>query len=138
MPAHCPARCDLHPPTSKQLADMRRFQPGPPDPEGWIPNTDVFIAKDGHLVILVELAGMAKENVELTIEGNRLRACGERLDGCLQIKETRLATELQYGPFESVTEIPPEFDLSKAKAAYQNGMLQIDVPRKAGPGRTGD
>ena len=112
---------------------MRRFEPSPPDPERWVPNTDLFIAKDGNLVILVELAGMAKENLELTIKGNRLLVHGERPDACLRIKDEALAAELRYGPFESSTEIPPEFDLTRAKAAYHNGMLRIDVPRKVDP-----
>ena len=38
--------------------------------------------------------------------------------------------EINYGPFESVLELPPNsgYDLSQAKAAYLNGFLRIDVP----------
>jgi HSP20 family molecular chaperone IbpA len=36
--------------------------------------------------------------------------------------------EINYGPFESVLELPPGYDLSLAKAAYLNGFLRIDVP----------
>jgi HSP20 family molecular chaperone IbpA len=36
--------------------------------------------------------------------------------------------EINYGPFESVLELPPGYDLSQAKAAYLNGFLRIDVP----------
>jgi HSP20 family molecular chaperone IbpA len=38
--------------------------------------------------------------------------------------------EINYGPFESVLELPPDsgYDLGQAKAAYLNGFLRIDVP----------
>ena len=36
--------------------------------------------------------------------------------------------EINYGPFESVLDLPPGYDLSQAKAAYLNGFLRIDVP----------
>ena len=93
----------------------------------WIPNTDVYIM-DGGLVIKVELAGMRREDLELTIEGNRLRISGQRPDGCRSPKCKFLVMEINYGAFESVIELPAGYDLSQAKAAYQNGFLRIDVP----------
>jgi len=90
----------------------------------------MFIAEDGALAILVELAGMKREDLELTIEGKRLRIHGERPDEGRRTKYEHLATGLHYGPFESVLEIPPDFNLGKAKASYLNGILRIDVPRK--------
>ena len=113
---------------------MRLFSPSPSDPEGWVPNTDIYISGDGTLVLLVELAGMEKENLELTKEPNRLLIKGERPDAGRRIKYEHLAAGLHYGRFEAVAEIPPSFDLTRAKAAYRNGILRIDVPRKPEPG----
>ena len=93
----------------------------------WVPNTDVYAAETG-LVVKVELAGMRSENLEITVEGNRLRICGDRPDGCRASKCNFLVMEINYGPFESVLELPPGYDLSQAKAAYLNGFLRIDVP----------
>jgi HSP20 family molecular chaperone IbpA len=36
--------------------------------------------------------------------------------------------EIDYGSFECVLEVPSGYDLSHAKAAYQNGFLRVDVP----------
>jgi HSP20 family molecular chaperone IbpA len=36
--------------------------------------------------------------------------------------------EINYGPFETVIELPSGYDLTRARAAYQNGFLRIDVP----------
>ena len=93
----------------------------------WVPNTDVY-ATDNGLVIKVELAGMRSEHLEITVEGNRLRISGNRPDGCRASKCSFLVMEINYGPFESVLELPPGYDLSQAKAAYLNGFLRIDVP----------
>jgi HSP20 family protein len=93
----------------------------------WVPNTDVY-ATDNGLVIKVELAGMRSDNLEITIEGNRLRISGNRPDGCRAPKCSFLVMEINYGPFESMLELPPGYDLGQAKAAYLNGFLRIDVP----------
>ena len=95
----------------------------------WVPNTDVYVTDHG-LVIKVELAGMRREDLELTVEGNRLKISGHRPDGCRAPKCTFLVMEINYGAFESIIELPPGYDLSQAKAAYQNGFLRIDVPEQ--------
>ncbi|MGH8022315.1 MAG: Hsp20/alpha crystallin family protein [Limisphaerales bacterium] len=93
----------------------------------WVPNTDVYQTDDG-LVIKVELAGMKSDSLEITVEGNRLRIAGNRPDGCRAPKCSFLVMEISYGPFESVIELPPAYDLTRAKACYLNGFLRIDVP----------
>jgi HSP20 family protein len=93
----------------------------------WVPNTDVYMTDNG-LVVKVELAGMRSEHLEITVEGNRLRISGNRPDGCRAAKCSFLVMEINYGPFESMLELPPGYDLSQAKAAYLNGFLRIDVP----------
>lgn len=96
----------------------------------WVPNTDVYVS-DGGLVIKVELAGMRREDLELTVDGNRLKISGHRPDGCRAPKCTFLVMEINYGVFESIIELPPGYDLSLAKALYQNGFLRIDVPEQS-------
>ena len=93
----------------------------------WVPNTDVY-ATDSGLVIKVELAGMRSDNLEITIEGNRLKVSGNRPDGCRAPKCSFLVMEINYGPFETVLDLPQGYDLGQAKAAYLNGFLRIDVP----------
>jgi HSP20 family protein len=94
----------------------------------WVPNTDVYTT-DGGLVVKVELAGMRSDNLEITVEGNRLRISGTRPDGCRSPQCRFLVMEINYGPFETEMELPPGYDLSQAKASYLNGFLRIDVPQ---------
>ena len=93
----------------------------------WVPKTDVYTT-DGGLAIKAELSGMQAENMEITFEGNCLWISGTRRDRCRVGKANFLITEINYGPFESVLELAPGFNLSMAKAAYSNGFLRIDIP----------
>ncbi|MBU6410793.1 MAG: Hsp20/alpha crystallin family protein [Verrucomicrobia bacterium] len=93
-----------------------------------MPNTDVY-QTDHSLVIKVELPGMKSENLELTVEGSRLRIAGNRPDGCRPANCSFLVMEINYGPFESVLDLPTGYDLADAKAVYVNGFLRIEVPR---------
>jgi len=98
----------------------------------WIPNTDVYTTDDG-LVVKVELAGMRREDLELAVEGSRLLITGQRPDGCRTPGSKFLVMEIHYGVFECVIEIPTGYDLSQARAAYQNGFLRVDVPVAVAP-----
>src|SRR5215469_3847331 len=101
-------------------------------PAHWVPNTDIYVTDEG-LVIKVELAGMRSENLQITVEGNKLHISGQRPDGCRAAKFNFLAMEINYGPFENVLELPTGYDLSLAKASYLNGFLRIDVPQAVKP-----
>ena len=98
----------------------------------WVPNTDVYVT-EGTLVIKVELAGMRREDLDLTVEGNRLMISGQRPDGCRAPKCKFLVMEIDYGFFESVIELPPGYDLAEAKATYLNGFLRVEVPALTRP-----
>ena len=102
---------------------------------GWIPNTDVY-AREGGLVIKVELAGMKREDLELSVEGNLLKISGHREDSCRAPQCNFLVMEINYGSFESVIELPPGYDGSQARAVYQNGFLRIDVPALVNSSKT--
>jgi HSP20 family protein len=97
----------------------------------WVPNTDVYTTEHG-LVIKVELAGMRSEHLEITVEGNRLKISGNRPDGCRAPNCSFLVMEINYGPFETVLEVPSGYDLGQAKASYLNGFLRVDVPLAQG------
>jgi HSP20 family protein len=114
---------------SQSLPESRRDAGGQTH---WVPNTDVYATDEG-LVVKVELAGMRREDLELAVEGNRLLITGQRPDGCRAPGCKFLVMEIHYGAFECVIEVPPGYDLSQARAAYQNGFLRVDVPVASKP-----
>ncbi len=93
----------------------------------WAPNTDVYLTEEG-LVVMVELAGIRREDLEITVEETRVTISGQRPDCCRGPNCRFLMMEINYGHFESTIELPQGYDLGKAKAAYQNGFLRVDVP----------
>ncbi len=97
----------------------------------WTPNTDVYVHAAGA-VIKVELAGIRKEDLEITVEGARLTISGARRDECRSGQCNFQVMEIHYGEFESVVELPAGFDLGQARASYQNGFLRVDVPPVVG------
>jgi HSP20 family protein len=110
---------------------VKRHQPPADSETHWMPNTDVYVTEHG-LVIKVELAGMKKEDLQLVIEGNKVKINGQRPDGCRSPKCKFLLMEINYGAFENIVELPEGYDLANAKASYQNGFLRIDVPLQSG------
>jgi HSP20 family protein len=100
---------------------------GEPTTGRWAPNTDVYSSETG-LVVKVELAGMKSDSLEIVVDGSRLRISGNRPDCCRSPQCSFLVMEISYGPFETVLDLPPGYDLSAAKAIYVNGFLRIDVP----------
>jgi HSP20 family protein len=100
---------------------------GEPTTGRWTPNTDVYATEAG-LVIKVELAGMKSDSLDIVVEGNRLRISGIRPDFCRSPHSSFLVMEISYGPFETILDLPPDYDLSQAKAIYLNGFLRIEVP----------
>jgi len=97
----------------------------------WIPHTDVFVT-DAGLTILIELAGIRKEDLELTVEGGRLRIKGDRLYPYSgnHAGTTHLIREIEFGMFETVIEVPQGYDLTRAKASYADGLFRIEVPKQ--------
>jgi HSP20 family protein len=100
---------------------------GEPATGRWTPNTDVYATETG-LVVKVELAGMKSDSLDIMAEGNRLRISGVRPDFCRPSHSSFIVMEITYGPFETILDLPPDYDLSQAKAVYLNGFLRIDVP----------
>ena len=119
---------------SPTLHCFPRSPGGEPVTGRWTPNTDVYVTESG-LVVKVELAGMKSDSLEITVDGQRLRISGVRPDCCRAPHCSFLVMEISYGPFETVLDLPPGYDLSQAKAAYVNGFLRIDVP-VVEPGQT--
>lgn len=79
-------------------------------------------------MVTVELAGMRREDLDLAVDGQRMIISGNRFDEARDANSKFLVMEINYGEFESVIDIPDGYDLTKAKAMYQNGFLRVEIP----------
>jgi HSP20 family protein len=97
---------------------------------GFIPRADIHEVPEG-LRILLDLAGVAREEIDITVEGHLLRVSGTRLEteatGCLRYHQM----EIPYGSFERVFHLPDAADPEGINAAYRDGFLTIQVPLRA-------
>ena len=85
-----------------------------------------MFAKGDDLVIRMELAGVSRENIEITLHENTLTVSGQResdLDNDLSF----YVHERFYGAFRRSMTLPAGVDEGNVKAYSDNGLLQITV-----------
>jgi len=99
----------------------------------FVPHMDLLVSGSGDLIMKVDLSGIRSGDVEITIEGNKVRIRGKRLDADAEHARKLLIKKIPAGPFEGIFEIPSGFDLSAAKSAYHNGVLRVTVPPEQRP-----
>ena len=100
------------------------------------PNADVYLTEGGStIVVRVELAGVARDNIKLVVEGRALYLAGVRQSdahGCEQV----LQKEIDYGYFFKKIPLPSAVAVTQARAQYQGGVLVVKLP-VAEPARVG-
>jgi len=96
----------------------------------WTPNTDVYETTD-HLIVKMEIAGIDRDDLEITVNDRLLLVRGYRKDPCRQ-KQHRCSfrqMEIDYGYFERRIVIPRSVDGSNVRAKFHNGFLHIELPK---------
>ena len=94
----------------------------------WTPNTDVFETPDA-LVVKMEVAGIDKNDLEITLNDRLLLVRGHRKDPCRQRHCSFRQMEIDYGYFERRIVIPRSVDGSRVRAQFHNGFLHIELPK---------
>ena len=95
---------------------------------GWTPAIDVFEDKE-HVVVKAELAGMKKEDIEVTLHEGTLSIAGERKTE-KKVEEAGLyRSERFFGRFQRAVTLPSPVDGAKVKADYKDGILTVTLPK---------
>jgi len=113
---------------------MRRvFGPSVPflRPRGgkWQPNVDVFECEDS-IVIVAELAGVAREDISVTFHNGKLLLDGVRKDELPFKGRKYCQMEINYNEFEREIHLPENIDVDKITAKLANGIIIIQAPKK--------
>jgi HSP20 family protein len=95
----------------------------------WVPAVSIW-ESPRETVIVFELAGIARDGVEVSVSQNLLIVSGQRgapeLDGGdYQLR----AAERPLGPFRRVVALPPTAQVEQLSATMKDGLLEIRVPR---------
>jgi HSP20 family protein len=97
----------------------------------WHPAINAYRCRDGF-VICVDLAGVERSEINLTVEPTRVLIRGQRPapepDATPGPAVQILALEIDHGPFEREVVLPAEVDPEQAQAEQRNGLLWIFLP----------
>jgi HSP20 family protein len=95
---------------------------------GWSPALDLYESGD-HFVVVVELPGMRKEDIEISLHDGALTISGERKREKSSNGETAQRSERYVGTFRRSIALPSRVDPSKVSATYQDGILKVTLPK---------
>jgi HSP20 family protein len=95
---------------------------------GWLPPVDIYETDSKELVLTVELPGLKREDIDLTVEQNTLTIKGQRRpdDGVREQQYHRV--ERSYGSFTRSFTLPATIETSGVRADYRDGVLTITLP----------
>jgi HSP20 family protein len=95
---------------------------------GWSPALDVYDDKD-NLVVTLEVPGMKKDDIEISLHDGMLTVSGERKDEREQTEGQAFRSERYFGKFQRSLSLPTAVDGNKVKANYKDGILTIHLPK---------
>jgi HSP20 family protein len=98
------------------------------DRQAWTPSIDV-IETDEAVKLKAELAGMDPKDISIEVQDNVLTISGERHFE-EEVKEDKYyRIERRYGSFSRSIAMPQAIDEEKIQANYENGVLEVSVPK---------
>jgi HSP20 family protein len=95
---------------------------------GWSPALDLYESGD-HFVAVVELPGMQKDAIDISLHDGMLTISGERKRESNNNGETAQRTERYVGTFRRSIALPTRVDPSKVTATYEDGILKVILPK---------
>lgn len=99
-----------------------------PSGRGVYPGLNVFESGDAILV-KAEVPGLAREQLGVEVEGNRLVLTGSRVAPKLEEGCGFHRRERAFGEFRRVFRLPFEVDREKTTATYRDGVLTVRLEK---------
>lgn len=94
----------------------------------WMPPVDIRETED-RLLVAIDLPGLRKEDVNITLENNVLTVAGERRFEGDQKNDTFHRLERAYGAFTRSFALGQSYQSDKVEANFQDGVLLIALPK---------
>jgi len=79
---------------------------------------------------VVEVAGMKKNEINVTMDRDILTVSGNRIEN-IPHKTRLVQMEINYGKFQRKVKIFIPIDRDKISATYEDGFLKITLPKKS-------
>jgi HSP20 family protein len=102
-----------------------------------LPRMKVDVAeKNGAYIVTAELAGVKKDDIQVTIDGAEVTLTAEvKREKEVAQDERVLLTERTFGKVSRSFSLPQEVDEAKAEAKFKDGVLELTLPKKAAAAR---
>jgi HSP20 family protein len=97
-------------------------------PSIWTPAVDIT-EKDDEYLVKVELPGVEKNDVQITLESNILTVKGEKKQEKEEKGENYHRMERSYGSFQRSFTLPTTVKSDKIDASFKDGVLSIRLPK---------
>jgi HSP20 family protein len=97
----------------------------------WRPAVEVYETEEA-LEVVAEIAGMQADEIDIVVEGDVLTIQGTRPDPSMCDRRSYHISHIEYGAFAADIRIPFAVDTESATATYENGFLQVTLPRTRG------
>jgi HSP20 family protein len=94
----------------------------------WTPRAAAW-ATESQALISVDLPGVEKSDVTVTVAGRELIVRGQRQNTAMQNDMRPLFVEQPSGAFERRFAVPPWCDTKNINARYSHGVLQLRLSR---------
>jgi len=94
----------------------------------WAPRTDLSETDDAFRIRL-DVPGMTKDDITINLQNNTLTVSGERTTERKDEGEEYVRVERAFGNFHRTFTLPNAVDADKVEAAYDDGVLTINVPK---------
>jgi HSP20 family protein len=102
-----------------------------------LPRIKVDVAeKNGAYTVTAELAGVKKDDIQVTIDGAEVTLSAEvKREKEVTQDERVLHAERTFGKVSRSFTLPQEVDEAKAEAKFRDGVLELTLPKKAAAAR---
>lgn len=94
----------------------------------FMPPVDM-VENDDNFVISVELPGLKKDEIKMTMQNNVLTINGNKKHEFESKEDTVHRVERSYGSFCRSINLPSTVDSTAIKASYDSGVLKVTLPK---------
>ena len=94
----------------------------------WTPAVDIA-EHDSEYLVNIELPGVNKDDVKITLESNILTIRGEKKQEKDEKNDNYRRVERSYGSFQRSFTLPVMVKSDKIDASYKDGILSIVLPK---------
>ena len=94
----------------------------------WMPPVDIYSTGEQELVIKVEIPGINKDDIDITVENFTLTVRGEKKAEQTIKDEQFHRVERSYGTFTRSFALPHTDDSNRVAAEYKDGVLTVKLP----------